>query len=379
MSLAGIAIPLIAETNVETWWQCFPKRFFVVDAKKIIVNRLLLVVLSFAGALAVMEVVLRVVPRTPEPDPMGDRSRFFYAPDDGRKHAWSHKSANEIRIAVVGDSFTEGVGVPFDYRYANCLERLLNMRTGLPNVEVRVFSLCGTSTFQQIGLLEEALKWKANIVILGICLNDMEDWAAPKELMRWRSTLLPRVPTHWLAGVFRFSRALSWIYTTTQQAEAHWGELLYYRRLYNSSYKGVRRFRESIEIMNIKCREANVVFLPMIFPLLSEKFQKGCYPFEYAHEAIHSRCEELNIKYLDLLPAFRGASPDRMQVIPGFDPHPNEIAHRMAAETLLLYLLDQGVIPKEYKPLECPSQMVLRTRWMQTIQRMEYPLSMGTN
>jgi hypothetical protein len=132
-----------------------------------------------------------------------------------------------------------------------------------------------------------------------------------------------------------------------------------------------------MEIMNAKCHEANVVFIPMIFPLLSEKFQKDCYPFEYAHEAIHSRCEELHIKYLDLLPAFRWASPERMQVIPGFDPHPDEIAHRMAAETLLQYLLEQGVIPKEYKPLERSSQMVLRARWAQTIHRMEYPISAG--
>ena len=350
-----------------------------MGAKEIIVHRLLLVVLSLGGALAVMEIVLRVVPRTPMPDPMGDRSRFFYAPEEGREHAWSRESAKEIRIAVVGDSFTEGVGVQFDYRYANCLERLLNMRTGLPYVEVRTFSRAGSSTFQQIELLEEAIKWKANIVVLGICLNDMEDWAVPKELMRWRSPLLPKVPPLWLARVLRFSRALSWTYVKTQQVEAHGGELRYYRRLYRPSYTGVKRFRESIEIMNTKCHEANAVFIPMIFPLLSEKFQKGCYLFEYAHEAIHSCCEELDIPYLDLLSVFRGVSPERMQVIPGFDPHPNEIAHRMAAETLLLYLLDQGVIPKEYKPFERPSQMVLRARWAQTIQHMEDPMSMGTN
>ena len=38
--------------------------------------------------------------------PIGDRSRVFYGPDNGRDHAWSQGSTNEIWIAVVGDSFT---------------------------------------------------------------------------------------------------------------------------------------------------------------------------------------------------------------------------------------------------------------------------------
>ena len=173
------------------------------------------------------------------------------------------------------------------------------MKTGLGPVEVGCFRR-GTSTFQQIELVEEALKRKAHIVVLGICLNDMEDWAAPEELEQWRSPLLPNVPPLWLARALRYSRALSWIYTTTQQAEVHRRELRYYQKLYNLSYTGVGRFREAIKIMNAKCHEAHAVFIPMIFPLLSEKFQKGSYPFEYAHEAMHRRCDEMHIQYLGI-------------------------------------------------------------------------------
>jgi hypothetical protein len=238
-----------------------------------------------------------------------------------------------------------------------------------------VYALAGTSTFQQIGLLEEALTWKPRLVVLGVCLNDTEDWANPKELDRWREKLLPRVPDRWLARVLSFSRALNWIYTHAQAAEAQRTDLRYYRRLYNPSYSGFHRFCEALEIMNDKCGQTDAVLIPTIFPLLSDTFREGHYPYEYVHVAIRGRCEELHIPCLDLLPIFRGASPARVQVIPGFDPHPNEIAHRMAAEALLRFLLDRGFVEPAYKPPERASEMNLRRIWERTIQRVQDPLS----
>jgi hypothetical protein len=35
-----------------------------------------------------------------------------------------------------------------------------------------------------------------------------------------------------------------------------------------------------------------------------------------------------------------------MQVIPGVDRHPNEIAHRMAAERIYLWLEEQKLLPQ---------------------------------
>ena len=345
--------------------------------ERIIGKGLLLAVVSVVSVLAILELGLRVLPKKPTPDPMGDRSLYFYAPDAEHEHPWSHGRTNDIRIAVIGDSFTEGVGVQLDYRYANCLERLLNMKAGLPDVMVKVFSLSGSSTFQQLSLLDEAMKWKANIVVLGICLNDMEDWANPKELMEWREQLMPSIPPSWIANILGHSRILSLLYTKEQQAAANRGEIRYYQRLYVKTYSGVGRFREAIALMNSECREAHATFVPMIFPLLSEPFQQGRYPFDFAHEAIQNRCKELHLDYLDLLPAFRNVASERVQVIPGYDPHPNEIAHRIAAETLLQYLLDHKIISRKFKPDERASQMALRDIWKQTIHRLEDPISEG--
>ena len=157
-----------------------------------IAKKLLLVLVGIVGTVMVMECFLRWVPHVPRPSPLADRSAYFYMPDKRHDHVWSSPGkSNEIRIAVVGDSFTVGSGVQVDDRYANRLESMLNMQNDLPDVDVNVFAKCGTSTYQQIDLLDEALKWKPQIVILGICLNDMEDFTKSDELQRWRKSLMP--------------------------------------------------------------------------------------------------------------------------------------------------------------------------------------------
>ena len=347
-----------------------------MDTKRIIIYRIVLSAMSVVLMLFMVEMFLRLSSPPSSQDALGDRSAVYYHSDGERDHPWSLGigATNVLRFAVVGDSFSWAQGVQFNDRYANRLEELLNLRAGMPPAEVRVYAECGTSTFQQIRLVEQALKEKAQFVILGICVNDMEDWTNPKELQHWRSRLLPFIPPRPVARVLRCSRALTWLYTELQLMGAHKAEFRYYRHIYDPSYSGVKRFRESMQIINDKCREAHAVFIPMIWPLLSDDLNEGRYPFEYAHAAIRARCEELHIPCLDLLPAFRHAEPNRLQVIPELDPHPNEIAHRMAAEALLRFLLENKIIPAGYQPSERASEMVQRHKWERMFQRMRNPL-----
>jgi hypothetical protein len=43
---------------------------------------------------------------------------------------------------------------------------------------------------------------------------------------------------------------------------------------------------------------------------------------------------------------YKGIPLERLQVIPGVDRHPNEIAHRMAAEKIYLWMEDQKLLPE---------------------------------
>jgi hypothetical protein len=53
----------------------------------------------------------------------------------------------------------------------------------------------------------------------------------------------------------------------------------------------------------------------------------------------------LEIPVLDLLRTYRGIDARRLAVTPFTDPHPSELAHRIAADRLVKYLLKNGLIP----------------------------------
>lgn len=82
--------------------------------------------------------------------------------------------------------------------------------------------------------------------------------------------------------------------------------------------------------MDRRLRERGGRFLVASWPLLVDLDD---YPFAAADEAIARFCEGAGIPRLDLRAALRGHTAESLWVHP-VDHHPNEIAHRLAAEAL---------------------------------------------
>jgi lysophospholipase L1-like esterase len=61
------------------------------------------------------------------------------------------------------------------------------------------------------------------------------------------------------------------------------------------------------------------------------------YPFRSVHLQIDEAWRELGVAHLDLLRVFQGSKPEQLTVNP-HDAHPNENAHRLAAEALEQWL-----------------------------------------
>ena len=191
---------------------------------KNILHRLMLVLFAIVLSLGAAELSLRLLKEESSAFasklPYFDRSRFLYISQPGRDHPWTAGNMPALHIAAIGDSITAGAGVlPYD-RYGNRLEALLNLNEGVMPAMVSTFARPGTSTFQQINLLREALTHDPDIVILGICTNDLEDWNKPKEFKAWRNQGIP-LPTP--AGM-RWSRILTWMHGKTEAlrtARAH--------------------------------------------------------------------------------------------------------------------------------------------------------------
>lgn len=314
--------------------------------------RICLAAATLILALGAIEAALRVAPMR-EPDPAADRSHCYYQIAPERAHPWSIGASNVLRIAVIGDSFTHGAGVQVDERYGAQIERMLNLNSGVCPVEVQVLANPGTSTFQQVPILHKAIEYRPQIVILGICLNDAEDWTNPKQVNEWLQEwifLASSTPSPALQAVLNRSRLASLVFRRVLAARSQSGIRTYYRKLYDPAYPGLQRMSDAIRDFRDACASNGVAFVPVVFPLLSSDLAPGRYPFQFAHDRVHEIMATNHVACLDLLPAFEGTSSLRMQAVPGIDPHPSEIAHRIAAETIVGELLRRKLIEDALAP-----------------------------
>lgn len=93
-------------------------------------------------------------------------------------------------------------------------------------------------------------------------------------------------------------------------------------------------------------KENKVKIVALIFPLFGLELDDE-YPFFPIHKKIGDLMRQLEIPYLDLYKAYQGLPLERLQVIPGTDRHPNEIAHRIAAEQIYDWLAAERYLPQE--------------------------------
>ena len=85
--------------------------------------------------------------------------------------------------------------------------------------------------------------------------------------------------------------------------------------------------------------------LLVIFPIFDSPLDHR-YPYVEIHRTVGgSAAAELGIPVLDLLTAFTGMDTRRLAVEPFADAHPNELAHRLAAEAILETLIERGMLP----------------------------------
>ena len=108
-------------------------------------------------------------------------------------------------------------------------------------------------------------------------------------------------------------------------------------------------FQNALALISERARAEHVPLAAVIFPLFDFKIDSS-YPFKDIHAKIGAALEALGVPHLDLQDAFRGLTPERLQTRPGQDSHPNEIAHRIAADALAKWLTKSQIIPEEFFP-----------------------------
>ena len=240
------------------------------------------------------------------------------------------------RVMVLGDSFTEGQGVKEADTYVRGLERRLNADDP-GRWEVLNCGRRGDDFPALFHSFEEVLRHDPDIVVYGMVPNDADQ----SDGFRARQTyvndfimdrgwsLQGRPPPE--MRLFD-SRLFAFVEDRLESRRTARETTRWYLDMYGEpNREGWQRTQGYLREMNRRLREGGGRLLIASWPLLVDL--EGEDPFGAAAATVARFCVAAGIPRHDLRPALRGRPASSLWVYP-LDMHPNEVAHRLAAESL---------------------------------------------
>lgn len=253
------------------------------------------------------------------------------------------EDARTFRILVLGDSFSWGAGVFPQDAYPRRLEVLLErLAGGALDVELLPYTRPGWNTSQEVRALELKPPAEApDLILLGYCLNDAE---LPRRQGNddIEGPLLRRSPEGVKAALYEHSRIYRRIWDRLESRRQRRAFHRYYHALYERT--GWRSTQEALDGLRGLASQWKVPVVAAIFPIFDQQLGPG-YDYADLHELVGRALRERGFRTVDLLPAYRGVDAQRLAVEPFTDPHPNELAHRIASQALANYLLEKNLVP----------------------------------
>lgn len=242
------------------------------------------------------------------------------------------KRPGVARVLVFGDSFAEGQGVKQDETLALDLGRRLEaLRPG--RFEALNAGRRGLDFPELAQAFDAALAaYAPDLVLYTLTLND----AVQPEAFRARQGfvndwILDRRRTPDAAPLESRLRLVEFVRGRLEAWRVGRATTAFYLELWSERNPGWRETRELVVGMQRRAEAQGARLVVAPWPLLVG-LEAG-YPFEAAHAEIARFCLAAGIAHHDLLPAFRGRRTAELWVH-AVDHHPNEIAHRIAAESL---------------------------------------------
>ena len=236
------------------------------------------------------------------------------------------------RVAVMGDSFTYGNGVPEDRRFSNLLGAALRPR----GIEVLNFGFPGNNWPEHVKTLERRiLRLRPDFVLLQWGINDVEldsDVAArplapPLIANRaWHDAL------HERSALYTMLNA-QWVRTqlTREMGDAYPG---YMTRLYaDPGSPGAVQAATLMRRFIALARARNVGVGVLLFPDATVSLGPD-YPYRFLHERVQAICDDEHTPCVDLLPRL-AVIPDRFTLwASSLDAHPSILANQIAAQAI---------------------------------------------
>jgi len=311
-----------------------------------------LALLGVLLAFALAEVFLRVAGIPPPAVPSTadfDRERI---PDVrnplGLRESWSSvppRVPGQVRVALLGDSFVYGEGVPREQAMPAALEAVLRRRH--PGRSFAVFNLGVPDNDTR----QEAARYRqlhdvldADVLVLVVYLNDF-------------TRANPAYTLHDIYGAGEergfFSRS-SWLFahlwSRVRLFLMRERSIAWYRSSALADFGGefVAMGRELLALRDF-CESRGVRFTMAFFPWL---YSLKDYPVPELHANIERFARVNHLPFLDLLPTFRGRDDEPLRVSRA-NEHPSALAHTMAAAALADFI-DPYLKVKEPRPRAAP-------------------------
>lgn len=240
------------------------------------------------------------------------------------------------RVVMVGDSFTEGQGVRESDTSVRVLERQLN-RIDPGKWMVMNLGARGTDFPRMMRLFERAYELYPDVIVYGMVLNDPV--ASPAYAARWPrfEDRIMHVERPVKLGAFE-SRLMRFIADRVGASRASAECVRWYNARYDEpNREGWEQTQRKLRRVARTCRSLNVQLVVALWPLLPDV--DGGYPFAEIHRKIRSFCEDEGITFHDFLPSLREHRAATLWVHPA-DHHPNEVAHALAANSLVPLIRD---------------------------------------
>jgi hypothetical protein len=251
------------------------------------------------------------------------------------------KPAGVRRLVSLGDSFAWGASVEFEDAYPQRLERGLARRRG-ERWEVVNLALPGMNTASQADqLATEGVGYEPDAVLVGFVLNDSED-PRSEEARRARDWILEKRQEAASRSFLARSALFRMVGTRLRATLENRRRIAGFRSMYAADAPGWVAAQKALRTMGGLCRERGIPLVVAIFPLFGNPLGED-YPFTAMHAEVARAASAAGARVVDLLPAYRGLRWELLVVDGAADEHPNEIAHRIAADTLLKALDD--VVP----------------------------------
>jgi hypothetical protein len=244
------------------------------------------------------------------------------------------------RMLSLGDSFAWGAGVEFEDAYPQRLERGLSRRRREPWRVVNL-ALPGMNTVDEASqLTEEGFAYQPDIVLVGYVLNDSEDAEAAeaRRARDWAEEREQKRDPRLLDRSALYRAVAGRLFATAENRRRVAG----YLSMYTPTAPGWAAGQKALKLMGGLCRERGVPLVVVIFPLFGQPLDDS-YPFLPIHTRVSEAASAAGAKVIDLWPIYRGLRWDLLVVDGAEDEHPNEIAHRIAADAILKALDD--VVP----------------------------------